>query len=46
MASGDSWLPEADVEKRLDREVDFDPDVWIVEVEDPEGRNPFADLTG
>jgi hypothetical protein len=33
---------EADVEARLRREIDFDPDVWIVEVEDKAGR-PFLD---
>jgi hypothetical protein len=31
--------PEADVEKRLTREIDFDPDVWIVEVEERSGRH-------
>jgi hypothetical protein len=31
--------PEADIETYLAREVRFDPDVWIVEVEDRAGRN-------
>jgi hypothetical protein len=31
-------VPEADVEARLTREIRFDPDVWIVEVEDRAGR--------
>jgi hypothetical protein len=30
---------DEDVEARLRREIDFDPDVWIVEVEDRAGRN-------
>jgi len=30
---------EADVEAALAREVRFDPDVWIVEVEDRDGRH-------
>jgi hypothetical protein len=30
--------PEADVEARLAREIRFDPDVWILEVEDRAGR--------
>ena len=30
---------EADVEARLAREIDFDPDVWILEVEDRNGRH-------
>ena len=31
--------PDADLEQRLVREIRFDPDVWIVEVEDRDGRN-------
>jgi hypothetical protein len=31
--------PEADAEARLAREIKFDPDVWIVEVEDRAGRH-------
>jgi len=32
-------VPEADIEARLVREVRYDPDVWIVEVEDRAGRH-------
>jgi hypothetical protein len=35
--------PDADVEAYLARQVKFDPDVWIVEVEDRAGRN-FLDV--
>ena len=35
--------PDAAVEAYLAREVKFDPDVWIVEVEDRAGRN-FLDI--
>jgi hypothetical protein len=35
--------PDAAVEAFLAREIKFDPDVWIVEVEDREGRN-FLDV--
>ncbi len=31
--------PEADTEAYLAREIKFDPDVWIIEVEDRAGRN-------
>ena len=35
--------PEAKVEERIAREIRFDPDAWIVEVEDRAGRH-FLDL--
>ncbi|MGQ3673312.1 DUF1491 family protein [Xanthobacter sp. TB0136] len=35
--------PEADVEARLAREIRFDPDIHIVEIEDRQGRH-FLDL--
>jgi len=35
--------PDAAVEAYLAREIKFDPDVWIVEVENTDGRN-FLDL--
>ncbi len=31
--------PDADAEAYLARQIKFDPDVWIVEVEDRAGRN-------
>lgn len=34
---------EADVEAKIAREQKFDPDLWLVEVEDRAGRN-FLDL--
>ena len=37
--------PEADVEAYLARQIRFDPDVWIVEVEDRAGRH-FLDQLG
>lgn len=35
--------PDADVEAYLARQLKFDPDAWIVEVEDRDGRN-FLDV--
>jgi hypothetical protein len=35
----DKAASDADVEARLTREIRFDPDLWIVEVEDRAGRN-------
>lgn len=40
----DGPVPDADIEARLAREIKFDPDIWIVEVEDRAGRN-FLDDT-
>jgi len=36
-------VPDAAVEAKLEREMKFDSDLWIVEVEDPSGRN-FLDI--
>ncbi len=33
----------ADIEARLGKEIRFDPDVWVVEVEDREGRHWLDD---
>ena len=32
------WVEPQEVERRLKREIDFDPDLWIVEIEDRQGR--------
>lgn len=32
-------VPEADIEARLARETRYDPDIWIVEIEDRAGRH-------
>ena len=37
------WIDSADAEARLTRQVRFDPDLWIVEVEDRNGE-PMVDL--
>jgi len=34
---------DADIEARLTREIKFDPDIWIIEVEDRAGRNFLDD---
>ena len=39
----DEWTEPQEAERRLKRELDFDPDLWIVEIEDREGR-AFLDL--
>ncbi|MEF3368012.1 DUF1491 family protein [Methylocystis sp. 9N] len=37
------WLDPAEAEDRLKREIKFDSDLWIVEIEDRDGR-VFVDL--
>jgi hypothetical protein len=36
-------VPEADIESRLAREIRYDPDIWIIEVEDRAGRHFLDD---
>jgi hypothetical protein len=36
-------IPEQSVEERINREIRFDPDAWIIETEDKVGRH-FLDL--
>lgn len=33
------WIDEAGADKKLARELSFDPDIWIVEVEDRAGQS-------
>lgn len=42
-AHAGDWLDPAEAEARLRREIMFDPDLWIVEIEDRDGR-VFVDL--
>jgi hypothetical protein len=39
MTGGQTPAPEADIDARIAREVKFDPDIWVVEVEDRAGRH-------
>ncbi|MGO9133231.1 MAG: DUF1491 family protein [Methylovirgula sp.] len=39
----EEWIENAAAEGRLQREIGFDSDLWVVEVEDRQGRN-FLDL--
>lgn len=37
-------MPASDVDERLTREIGFDSDIWIVGVEDRDGRHFLGDL--
>ncbi len=39
----DEWIDSADTEARIKKEISFDPDLWLIEVEDAKGRS-FLDL--
>jgi hypothetical protein len=38
-ASGEPWIPEADVDVYIARRLESDPDLWVIEIEDREGRH-------
>jgi len=38
--------PEAKIEERLARELKFDPDAWIIEIEDRTGRHFLDQVEG
>ena len=39
--TGTNWVSSEVVQDRLSREVSYDPDCWIISVQDSEGRNIF-----
>lgn len=39
----DEWIAPFEAEERMKKEIAFDPDLWLVEIEDREGR-AFVDL--
>ena len=40
--TGTDWVSSEMVQDRLGREVSYDPDCWIISVQDREGRNIFT----
>lgn len=39
----DAWIAPIEAEERMRREIAFDSDLWLVEIEDRDGRS-FVDL--
>lgn len=40
-ALGGSLVPEAEADAYIARQIKYDSDLWVLEVDDPKGRHPF-----
>ena len=39
--AGDGLIPDVDAESYITRQAEFDPDIWVLEIEDPNYRYKF-----
>jgi hypothetical protein len=42
--TGTEWVDAETANTRLDKEIGRDPDAFVLAVDDPKGRNPFATI--
>ena len=40
-ALGGNLVPEAEADAYIARQITYDSDLWVLEVDDPKGRHPF-----